>query len=580
MGEAVEAPWLVRRAEQGSTEVRQKTDARLRTGARWFHQRVRQSTDRLTATTGGPARRNAILLLAAVLALSGADVGAISALAPQLESAFRLSNAGIGLLVTVSTLVGAVATLPVGVLTDRMSRTRLLSVSILVWGATELISGFSFSFLMLLVSRIALGAVTATAGPAVASLTGDLFGAQERSRIYGMILTGELVGAGVGVIIAGDIGAAVSWRVGLAILALPSLALSWAIHRHFPEPARGGQSRLVEGDEKIRPSNPDTPDLDRDGIDVDSKVKEPVAAPDEHPVLTMIEDRDVKPDESLVRAADSQLTAWQAIRWVCRVRTNLSLIIASALGYFFLSGLRTFALIYARGRFGLGQGMATILFLLIGLAAVAGVLVSGRWTDRFIYRGRVDARLLVGGAGFLVAVLVFIPALLTGSVLIGLPLFLVAAFALAAPNPPIDAARLDVVPSQMWGRAESIRTAVRTILEAVAPLIFGVLSAALGGGHASGLGAGVNQNHAILSKAATNGLNYTFLIMLVTLAISGLLVLRSRRTYLGDVVTAAASEPSAAPHKGPSAAPHKRPSVEQQSGWGINRPSAGRSEKL
>jgi predicted MFS family arabinose efflux permease len=408
---------------------------------------MRRSSDKLTAAVGGRARRKAIVLLAAVLALSGADVGAVSALAPQLESAFRVNNTGIGLLVTVSTLVGAIATMPVGVLADRMNRTRILSISILAWGAAELMSGFCVSFMMLILTRLALGAVTATAGPGVASLTGDLFPAQERSRIYGMILTGELLGAGLGVVIAGDIGAAISWRVGLAILALPSLALAWAIHRHFPEPARGGQSRLVEGADEIPSAEMvEASPESYPGPEVEAQGDEPSG--DEHPVLAMIEESDVEPDEALVVAADSDLTLWQGVRWVFRVPTNVSLIIASSLGYFFLSGLRTFALIYARGRFGIGQGTATILFLLIGMAAIAGVLVSGRWTDRFIYRGRIDARLIVGGAGFLIAAIVFIPALLTGSVLVGLPLFLAAAFALAAPNPPVDAARLDVVPSQ------------------------------------------------------------------------------------------------------------------------------------
>ena len=194
------------------------------------------------------------------------------------------------------------------------------------------------------------------------------------------------------------------------------------------------------------------------------------------PVLAAVEESDVEPVESLVVAADEELTIWRAIRWVFRVPTNFKLIMASALGYFFLSGLRTFALIYARGRFGIGQGLATLLFLLIGAAAVAGVLVSGRWTDRLIHRGHVDARLVVGGLGFLVAAALFVPALLTGSVLVSLPLFLLAAFALSAPNPPVDAARLDVVPSGMWGRAESIRTTVRIVLEALAPLTFGLLS--------------------------------------------------------------------------------------------------------
>ena len=446
---------------------------------------------------------------------------AISALAPQLESAFRVNNAGIGLLVTVSILVGALAAMPVGVLADRMNRTRLLSISILVWGATELVSAFSVSFLMLLLTRLALGAVTATAGPTVASLTGDLFPARDRSRIYGMILTGELLGAGLGVLIAGDIGAGVSWRVGMAILALPSLGLAWVIHRHFPEPARAGQSRLGEGAEEIVSAEAVEGHTDADAANGQAPPMSDEAPAEEHPVLAMVDQSELEPDQSVVRAADAEMSIWQAVRWVRRVPTNLSLIVASALGYFFLSGLRTFALIYARGRFGIGQGMATVLFLLIGLAAVAGVLASGKWTDRLIYRGMIDARLVVGGGAFLVAVVAFIPALLTGSLLIGLPLFLVAAFALAVPNPPVDAARLDVVPSRMWGRVESIRTTCRTVLEAFAPLLFGIVSAVLGGGSSSGFASGVDEGHAHLSKPATMGLEYTFLIMLVALAGAG-----------------------------------------------------------
>jgi MFS family permease len=525
-------------------------EGKVRLRSRRLHGEVQRGKDKLNEIVGGRARRKAIVLLAAVLALSGADVGAISALAPQLESAFRVGNAGIGLLVTVSTLVGAIATMPVGVLADRLSRTRILSLSILLWGATELVSAFSVSFAMLLLTRLALGAVTATAGPTVASLTGDLFPAQERGRIYGMILTGELLGAGIGVLVAGDLGAAISWRVGLAILALPSLLLSWVIHRHFPEPARGGQSQLLVTMEEIPSAeavaadpesfpNPAGAEVRPDGA---SEPGGAAGSAEDDPVLAAVEEGEVEPDESLVIAPDSKLTIWQAVRWVFSVPTNVKLIVSSALGYFFLSGLRTFALIYARGRFGIGQGMATILFLMIGAAAVAGVLVSGRWTDRLIRRGRVDARLLVGGWAFLVGVAAFIPGLLTGSALIGLPLFLVAAFALSAPNPPVDAARLDVVPSHMWGRAESIRTTVRTVLEALAPLIFGLLSAVLVGGTSTGFGSGVNEKSAHVSSAGTTGLEYTFLFMLVTLVGAGVLLLRARRTYLTDVATAAASE--------------------------------------
>ena len=229
----------------------------------------------------------------------------------------RVGNAGIGLLVTVSSLVGALTALPCGVLADRMSRTGLLSISIMVWGAAELLSAFSTSFAMLLGTRLALGAVMATGGPTVASLTGDLFPARERTRIYGLILTGELLGGGAGVLLAGDIGAAVSWRVGLAILAIPSVVLAWAIRRYFPEPARGGQSRLMEGDQEILTAEEVSliPPTSGPGPDGDDREDLLVRA-DEEPVLAMIEESDVSPDDSLVLPGDSKLSLWEAVRWV------------------------------------------------------------------------------------------------------------------------------------------------------------------------------------------------------------------------------------------------------------------------
>jgi len=170
----------------------------------------------------------------------------------QLERDLHIGNTSIGLLVTVSTAVGAVATLPIGALTDRINRTNLLAGAILIWSVAMVVSGASTSFEMLLLTRLALGAVVATAGPTVASLTGDLFPAAERGRIYGFILTEELIGTGIGFLVSGDIAAVLSWRYAFWVLAVPGVILAWAIWRLLPEPARGGQSRLQAGDELIR----------------------------------------------------------------------------------------------------------------------------------------------------------------------------------------------------------------------------------------------------------------------------------------------------------------------------------------
>jgi len=502
----------------------------------WFRRDVQ---GKLRDTVGGAARLRVIVLLACVLALDSADKATIGATATQLEAALHIGNTDIGLLAAVSTAVGAVATLPVGALTDRANRTRLLTAAIGVWSAAEVLSGASNSFLMLLLTRVALGAVVATAGPVVASLTGDLFPAAARGRIYGFILTGELLGAGVGFLVSGDAAAVLSWRYAFWILAVPGAVLAWAIWRRLPEPARGGQSRLQVGDEHIRSATEVEDDHPAPDAEPDTAAEEqkPPAA-DEGKIRQEVRDQDISPHENLVLHTDpTGMSLWSAARYVLSIRTNRVLIVSSALGYFFFSGLRTFAVVFLRDRFGVGQGVASTLLVAIGAGAILGVLITGRLGDRLIGAHHLTARPLVGGVAFLLAAALFLPGLLTTSLLVAAPLFFLAAAGIGGANPPLDAARLDLMHSRLWGRAEAVRTVLRSALEAIAPLLFGYVST-LFGAHTSSSG-----NPTASSGGNGGGLDATFLIMLLPLLLAGLLlVLRARRTYPRDVATAAASE--------------------------------------
>jgi hypothetical protein len=147
----------------------------------------------------------------------------------------------------------------------------------------------------------------------------------------------------------------------------------------------------------------------------------------------------------------------------------------------------------------------------------------------------------VGGVGYLVGSVLLIPAFLTTNLALALPLVIVGAAFVSAPNSPGDAARLDVVPSRMWGRTEAIRTFLRTLLEAFAPLAFGFVSQMLGGAGA-GPGSGLNSGAARISAASAGGISYTFLLMLAPLAGAGLLTLGAQRSYPTDVASAAASD--------------------------------------
>src|SRR5579875_2930949 len=103
---------------------------------------------------GGAGRVRVVVLMAAVLGLSGADTGTIAAVATNLEQVFSVSNTDIGVLLSVVMLTGAAGTIPVGALTDRVNRTRLLALSISLWAGATVAGAVAPSFTWLLAARV------------------------------------------------------------------------------------------------------------------------------------------------------------------------------------------------------------------------------------------------------------------------------------------------------------------------------------------------------------------------------------------------------------------------------------------
>ncbi|MGH3629173.1 MAG: hypothetical protein ACRDRL_17260, partial [Sciscionella sp.] len=107
-----------------------------------------------------------------------------------------------------------------------------------------------------------------------------------------------------------------------------------------------------------------------------------------------------------------------------------------------------------------------------------------------------------------------------------IPLYLLAAACFGMANPALDAGRLDIIPSRLWGRAEAIRTLLRSGTEALAPLLFGFVSGRFGAEASRGV-----------------GMRYTFMIMVFVVMVAAVLLLvMARRHYPRDVATALATE--------------------------------------
>jgi len=383
------------------------------------------------------------------------------------------------------------------------------------------VSGTSTSYIYLMATRILLGAVTAAAWPCVASLTGDFFPARERAGIYGLILSGELIGAGVGFFISGEVSSVLSWRWSFYVMGAVSLGIWWLVWHHLPEPERGTQSWIELGArDPEAASRSGGREQDGSETSTESGLARETAR-----------EADVQPRRQLVLHEDpTRRSWWWTMRYLMHIPTYPLLIAASALAYYFFSGARAFAMIYFTEHYDLARSVVSALVIVVGIGAIAGVVAGGQMSEWLLRKGHLTVRIVLPAIALFVAVLFLGYGVWTPSVWIGITMLTIGAGALAAAVAPIDAARLDIIHPRMWGRAEAGRMALRAAFEGSAPLLFGAVSGWLGGG--------------------AEGLKWTFLIMLTPALAASLLAIPARRTYPRDVATAAASVEATSKRKG------------------------------
>jgi len=144
---------------------------------------------------------------------------------------------------------------------------------------------------------------------------------------------------------------------------------------------------------------------------------------------------------------------------------------------------------------------------------------------------------------YLAAAALLIPGVLGSHLTPALWFDVAGASLLSAANPPLDAARLDIMPAGLWGRAESVRTFIRSLAQALAPLVFGGLSQLIAG--IVPAQAPIGTHGGVVSPSEARGLEISFLILLSTLFAAGVFLARARFTYAQDVATAGASQQAA-----------------------------------
>jgi MFS family permease len=196
----------------------------------------------------------ALFVLFAINLMNFFDRQIIGGVGEGIRREWGLSDTALGLLGTVFTLLYAVFGLPLGRLSDRTARTKILAGGVFVWSLLTALSGAARSFSQLIVMRLGVGVGEATCSPASTSLIGDLFPAKLRARAVAIWMLGLPLGLGLANGAGGWILQNWGWRKAFFVAAIPGILCAIAalfIH----EPERGKKETHAVGSRR-RAGNP------------------------------------------------------------------------------------------------------------------------------------------------------------------------------------------------------------------------------------------------------------------------------------------------------------------------------------
>jgi MFS family permease len=187
------------------------------------------------AATGA---KYALFLLFAINLLNFFDRQLLGALTEPIRHEFDLNDKALGLLGSIFTVIYALVGLPLGALSDKWYRNRLIALGTLFWSLLTAATGLAQNYSQIFMARLGVGVGEATCAPAGQSLIGDLFPPSQRAKAMGVFMLGLPAGIFLAYISAGAIATKFGWRAAFWFACIPGIILALMALR-IPEPVRG-----------------------------------------------------------------------------------------------------------------------------------------------------------------------------------------------------------------------------------------------------------------------------------------------------------------------------------------------------
>ena len=327
-----------------------------------------------------------LLAIVGVTFLGAFDLAIVGVVGPEIRDYFGLDLAQVGFLLTLSQLLGLAVAVPMGFMADRLPRTKMTAVGLLVLGIFSVATGVAPTIIYFTIAR-SVRNLGQSFEIAHYSLLADYYPPEARPALFAVQAAFFRGATAIAPLVVGFIASAFIWQAAYLLCAPPAIILAFVFWFMLKEPVRGAMERRAMG------------------------ATEEVALTEEQP-------------PSFGEAIRS---VW-AVRTLRRTLWGLPFIVGSVLSLPTLLGF------YYEERFNVGPGLRGVLLSLSEPAAIVGLAFGGAVANR-VMRYKPGRIISYGGIAGFIAGLGYLGGGLAPSVWIAMPFFMVSAFFGAILNP-------------------------------------------------------------------------------------------------------------------------------------------------
>ncbi|MBB4933153.1 MFS family permease [Lipingzhangella halophila] len=372
---------------------------------------------------------------------------------PLLQAEWGFSDTMGGMIMTAPLILGAVALVPAGYVSDRFNRTGLIAVVVGLWSLITLGSAVAPIFAIFLVTRAILGTADTIDNPASSSLLADYYPPKTRAKVFGYVRLTNYAGIALGTILGGVVGEAFGWRWAFACMVIPGLLVAYLCWR-LREPVRGFLDEVIA-------RNPSKP--------IPIPESDTGAQPDRPPGSG-------HPPKILTQLA----YIWQVrtLRYVC---LGLALLTLGLQGIFYwIPSLLT-------REFALTAGEASTLSSMVSLFAICTGAIFGGWIGGRMHGAVRGGRLLASGLGLFIGSAWLGVALAMDNLVVFMSCLLLSSFFSSIAIPNTFASIADVVAANSRGIGFAVLNFLVVGGGALGPVVVGAISDAYGGSLLTGM---------------------------------------------------------------------------------------------